>query len=52
VVDGIQTVSQTTGPEDIATSFFIEAKDWKDSIVEAVELAKENGPICPKLRSV
>lgn len=38
-LSGMQNVPMGTGPEDIATSFFIEAKDWKPSIREAIDAA-------------
>jgi len=34
--DGFQNVPMGDEPEDISTTFFIEAKDWKDSIYEAL----------------
>jgi hypothetical protein len=33
---GMQNVPMQDTPEDIQTTFFIEAKDWKDSIREAI----------------
>lgn len=34
--DGFQNVPMTDSVEDISTTFFIEAADWKDSIYEAL----------------
>ncbi len=34
--DGFQNVPMGDDPEDIATTCFIEAKDWKNSIYEAL----------------
>ena len=34
--DGFQNVPMGDEPEDISTTCFIEAKDWKDSIYEAL----------------
>ena len=37
--DGFQNVPMCDEPEYISTTCFIEAKDWKDSIYEALVLA-------------
>lgn len=34
--DGFQNVPSSDNPEDISTIFFIEEKDWKNSIYEAL----------------
>jgi len=34
--DGFQNVPKGNEPDDISTTCFIEAKDWKDSIYEAL----------------
>lgn len=34
---GVQNVPDGDGPSDIQTTFFIEAKDWKPTIREAIE---------------
>ena len=34
--DGFQTLPMGDEPDDISTTCFIEAKDWKDSIPEAL----------------
>ena len=37
--DGMQNIPEGDEPSAIATSFFIEAKDWKNSVREAIETA-------------
>lgn len=37
--DGFQNVPIGDDPEDISTTCFVEAKDWKDTIYEALILA-------------
>ena len=40
--DGMQNVPEDDGPQDIQTTFFVEAKDWHASIREALDDAMEN----------
>jgi hypothetical protein len=40
--DGFQNVPTKDEPEDIHTTFFIKAKDWKESIYDALIWALEN----------
>jgi len=40
--DGFQNVQMGDEPEDIATTCFVEAKDWKDSIYEALVSSLED----------
>lgn len=37
VFDGFQSVPAGDEPEDISTSFHVEARFWKDTIEEAIE---------------
>jgi len=39
--DGMQNVPEGEGPCDIATSFFIEADRWANSVREAIDAAIE-----------
>ena len=39
--EGLQNVPIDNEPEDIMSSFYIEKKDWKNSIREAIDAAKE-----------
>ena len=38
---GMQNVPEGTEPQDIATNFFVEAKEWRDSIREAIDAVRE-----------
>ena len=40
--DGFQNVPLGNSPEDISTTCFVEAKNWKNSIYEALIHAMEN----------
>lgn len=39
VFDGIQSVSHGQKPMDVSTTFFIKAKDWKNTIRQAIDTA-------------
>ncbi len=41
---GMQNVPEGDGPQDIQTSFFIEAKEWHDGVTEAIDAARKGGP--------
>ena len=41
VFDGMQNVPTGDAPEDISTSFFIEAHQWRDTVREAIDAALE-----------
>lgn len=40
--DGYQNVVYGDKPEDVTTTFFVEAKEWKNNIYEALIWALEN----------